>query len=114
MRILIAPDKLRGTYFTGRVRLPLGAAGFRRADDSVRQMPLADGGEGTAEALCAAAGGSWRHAAVHDAAGRPLEARFALLDASTAALDVAEACGALRVADLPRDPVGRRRPAPAS
>ena len=34
------------------------------------------------------------------------EARFALLDPATAALDVAEACGALRVADLPRDPLG--------
>jgi glycerate 2-kinase len=106
MRILIAPDKLRGTYSAGEAAAALGRGWLSaRADDSVRQMPLADGGEGTAEALCAAAGGSWRHAAVHDAAGRPLEARFALLDASTAALDVAEACGALRVADLPRDPV---------
>jgi glycerate kinase len=107
MRILIAPDKLRGTYTAEEAAAALARGWLSaRASDSVRTMPLADGGEGTAEALCAASGGSWRDAAVHDAAGRPLEARFARLDAATAALDVAEACGALRVADLPRDPVG--------
>lgn len=107
MRILIAPDKLRGTYTAGEAAAALGRGWLSARDgDELREMPLADGGEGTAEALCAASGGSWRAAEVHDAAGRPIEARFALLDPATAALDVAEACGALRVADLPRDPLG--------
>ncbi len=69
-------------------------------------MPLADGGEGTAAALCAAAGGSWSEAAVHDAAGRPCTARFALLGEGVAAVDVSDACGSWRVADLPKDPLG--------
>jgi glycerate kinase len=65
-------------------------------------VPLADGGEGTAAALLAATGGRWAEADVHDALGRPCRARFALLADGSAAVDVAEAVGALRVAD--RDP----------
>ena len=48
-------------------------------------MPLADGGEGTAAALLTARGGEWRQAAVHDALGRPVDARFAWLGDGTAA-----------------------------
>ncbi len=107
IRVLIAPDKLRGTYTASEAALAI-ERGWRseRRDDTFRLLPLADGGEGTAEALCAAAHGTWVPAAVHDAAGRPCEARFALLGDGTAALDVADACGRLRVADLPPDPLG--------
>ena len=69
-------------------------------------MPLADGGEGTAAALLRARGGEWREADVHDALGRPCTARFARLIDGSAVLDVAEACGSLRVADVRRDPLG--------
>src|SRR5919198_1488647 len=107
MRLVIAPDKLRGTYTATAAAAALGAGwlGGRPADELV-QIPLADGGEGTAEALLRARGGEWREAAVHDALGRPCDARFAWLGAGEAAVDVAEACGALRVADAPPDPLG--------
>ena len=107
MRVVIAPDKLAGTYTASEAAAAL-ADGWRsvRPDDDVRTAPLADGGEGTAEALLAARGGEWRTARVHDAAGRPRLARFALLADGTAAVDVAEACGRQTVADLPLDPLG--------
>ena len=107
MHLLIAPDKLRGTYTASQAAEAIDS-GWRavRTGDSSVLMPLADGGEGTAEALCAAAAGTWCTAEVHDAAGRPCSARFALIDSATAALDVAEACGSQRVSDLPRDPLG--------
>lgn len=107
MHVLIAPDKLRGTYTASQAAAAIDS-GWRsvRGGDSSQLMPLADGGEGTAEALCAGAEGRWCAADVHDAAGRPCSARFALIDSGTAALDVAEACGRQRVSDLPRDPLG--------
>jgi glycerate 2-kinase len=107
VRIVIAPDKLRGTYTAEQAAAAL-ARGWRscRPGDELVELPLADGGEGTAAALRAARGGSWETAPAHDAAGRPIEARFARLPGGEAALDVAEACGAWRVADLPPDPVG--------
>jgi glycerate kinase len=105
MRVLIAPDKLRGTYTAPEAGDAIARGWLDgRPGDVLDRLPLADGGEGTAMALLAARGGEWRQADVHDALGRPLRARFALLDGGEAALDVAEACGA--VADLPPDPLG--------
>ncbi len=107
MKIAIAPDKLRGTYTADEAAAAI-AAGWRdvRAGDDLVEIPLADGGEGTAAAILRSRGGEWREAGVHDALGRPCTARFARLIDGSAALDVAEACGAARVSDLPRDPLG--------
>jgi len=107
MRVVIAPDKLRGTYTADEAAAAL-ARGWRavRPGDDLVELPLADGGEGTAAAILGARGGEWREAHVHDALGRPCTARFARLIDGSAALDVAEACGAGRVADRPRDPIG--------
>lgn len=104
MRVVLAPDKLRGTYTAGAAAAAL-ARGWRslRADDLLEACPLADGGEGTAEALLAATGGGWSEVAVTDARGRPRTARFALLADGGAALDVAEAIGPGAIADLPPD-----------
>ena len=107
MRVVIAPDKLRGTYTADEAAAAL-AEGWRqvRLSDDLVEVPLADGGEGTAAALLGARGGEWREADVHDALGRPCRARFARLIDGSAVLDVAEACGSLRVADVRRDPLG--------
>jgi glycerate 2-kinase len=107
MKVLIAPDKLRGTYTADEAAAAL-ARGWQegRLGDDVVEVPLADGGEGTAAALLRARGGEWREADVHDALGRPCAARFARLIDGSAVLDVAEACGSLRVADARRDPLG--------
>ena len=106
MRVVIAPDKLRGTYTAEEAAAAL-ARGWRsrRPDDDLILVPLADGGEGTAAALLASRGGSWVPAAAHDAAGRAIEARYARLPGDEAAMDVAEACGAWRVSDLSPDPL---------
>jgi glycerate kinase len=106
VRVVVAPDKLKGTYSAAGAAEAL-AAGWRsvRADDELVLVPLADGGEGTAAALLAARGGRWRHAAAHDARGRSITAAFAELGGGVAAVDVAEACGLGRVADLAPDPL---------
>jgi glycerate kinase len=106
VRVVIAPDKLKGTYAADEAAAAL-ARGWRslRPGDDLALVPLADGGEGTAAALLAARRGEWRTAAVHDAYGRPVDARWADLGGGGAALDVAEACGMWRVADVPPDPL---------
>jgi glycerate kinase len=106
VRVVIAPDKLKGTYSAAEAAAALGHGWrSRRPVDEIELVPLADGGEGTAAALAAARGGRWRSVPAHDAYGRPIDARYAKLPGGEAALDVAEACGIWRVADLEPDPM---------
>jgi glycerate kinase len=66
--------------------------------------PLADGGEGTMEALLLALGGETVAAEVHDPLGRPLRAPFGLVeDGGTAVLEMASASGLGLVAEAERD-----------
>lgn len=66
---------------------------------------MADGGEGTSEALCAALGGEWRSAFVSDPLGRPVQARFALLRDGRAVVEAAEPIGLARLGPDELDPV---------
>jgi glycerate kinase len=107
-RILIAPDSFKGTFTAERAALAL-ARGVAAAGLPAQTFPLADGGEGTTDALHRARGGEIRRAAVHDPLGVPLEATFLLLPGgSTAVLDSAAASG------LPLVDVERRDPLAAS
>lgn len=57
------------------------------------ELPVADGGEGTAEVLAAALGGEWRSATVPDPLGRSVQARYLLLPGRSAVVESAEAIG---------------------
>jgi glycerate kinase len=81
------------------------AAGFARAGADVDEAPMADGGEGTADALRAALGGEWRSVSVSNPLGRPVEARFALLANGSAVVEAAEAIGLARLAAEELDPM---------
>jgi glycerate kinase len=72
---------------------------------SVDVVPMADGGEGTVDALVAATGGSARKAEVTGPRGEPVRARFGLLgDGRTAVIEMAAASGLVLV------PAGERNP----
>jgi glycerate kinase len=72
LRVLIAPDSFKGSLEAADVARHL-AAGVRRAVPSavVDELPIADGGEGTAAVIAAALGGSWREFSVTDGNGAP-------------------------------------------
>lgn len=104
MRILAAMDKFKGTL-TAAEAARLVAEGFRRAGGRFRveEWPLADGGEGTCEALTAARGGRYRTVRVHGPLGEPVEARYGLAG-TTAFMEMATACGLALVPVAQRDP----------
>jgi glycerate kinase len=79
--------------------------GFERAGVEAEQVPVADGGEGTLEALQQTLGGQWRTAMVADPLGRPVEARWLLLPDGRAVIESAEALGLSRLAPTERDPL---------
>jgi glycerate 2-kinase len=68
-------------------------AGMRGAGLETDELPVADGGEGTAEVFAAAVGGEWRSAPASDPLGRPVEARYLVLEDGSAVVEAAEAVG---------------------
>ena len=73
MKILIAPDKFKGTLNAREVAQNI-AKGLLDVlpDAQIEVVPMADGGEGTAEAICDARGCSWLECKAHDPLGREI------------------------------------------
>ncbi len=103
LRLLIAPDAFKGTMTAAEVADAI-ARGVRSEGADADCCPVADGGEGTIEALRGALGGELRTAACHDALGRPIGARWAWLAATrTAILEMSSASGLALLAPGERD-----------
>ncbi len=103
--VLVAPDSFKGTFTAERAALAL-ARGLSSGGITAETLPLADGGEGTTEAIRRARGGKLHRSEVCDPLGRPLEAAFLLLPGgSEAVLDSAAASGLPLVEEDLRDPL---------
>lgn len=89
---IVAPDKFRGSL-TAPEAADAMAAGVEAAGFESRRVPLADGGEGTLDALLAARGGSVRSATVTGPLGDPVQAEWALLPDGTGIIEMARASG---------------------
>jgi glycerate kinase len=100
---LIAPDSFKGTFSARQVAAAV-AAGLRDGGRAAVEMPVADGGEGTIDALLSTLPGELRSARVSDPLGRPVDAAFALIDGGRAAIvEMAKASGLGLVAEGERD-----------
>ena len=106
--ILIAPDSFKGSLTSVQVARALAEGWLAaRPDDTVVLCPLADGGEGTLEAIAAAGGWTWQTASVRDPLARPITARWLRSDdGRRAAIEMAEASGLSRLTTAERDAVG--------
>ncbi len=106
MRILIAPDKFKGALNARDVAQNI-AKGLLDVlpDAQIEIVPMADGGEGTAEAVCDARGGSWLECKAHDPIGREIDARYGWIDQEKlAVMEMSEAAGLRRLSETERDP----------
>ena len=92
MRALLCPASLKGVLSARAAAGALGR-GFREAGADVTELPVADGGEGTYEALASALGGKFREAVVSDPLGRPVPARWLRLPDGRAVIEAAAAIG---------------------
>ena len=104
MKVLIAIDSFKGSLTS----LEAGRAaerGILRAmpDADVTVKPLADGGEGTAEALITGMGGRTQSVTVHDPLGRELTAEYGILPDGTAVMEMAAAAGLTLLGEDERD-----------
>ncbi len=100
LTVLVAPDSFKGSLTSVDVARGL-ADGWRHArpNDRLILAPLADGGEGTLEAIAAAGGWAWRRAEVADPLGRRVTARWLRSGTGPVAyVELAEASGLSRLA----------------
>jgi len=95
--ILLAPGAFKGCLTASQAAHAMAEGARRVLPDAVlRLYPLADGGEGTLDAVLAATGGQRRSAIVTAAHGRPVTAAYGVLDAAgeqTALIEVAQVIG---------------------
>ncbi len=106
MRIIIAPDSFKGSLSALQVAQAM-ERGVRRVfpDAHCTLVPLADGGEGTARSMLDALGGRWVQRRVCGPHGRPVTARYGLLNEGwQAIIEMAQAAGLQWVEGKERNP----------
>jgi glycerate 2-kinase len=97
VKIIIAPDSFKGSL-TAREAASAIELGVRAAfpDANVDTIPMADGGEGTLEALVASTSGKFVFAEAVDPLNRPIKGRYGVLgDGTTAVIEMATVSGLL-------------------
>jgi glycerate kinase len=108
LRVAIVPDSFKGSVSALEAATAM-ARGVREASVAatldLRTCPMADGGEGTLDALLDAWGVVARTCATTDALGRPVTARYGLSPDGTGVIEAAEANGLPQVSDVPLQPL---------
>jgi glycerate kinase len=108
MKVLVAPNAFKGTLTAPQAAAAI-ADGVRDVfpDAEVVEVPVADGGDGTVEALVTARRGEYRTAMVEGPLGERVEARYGLIDSGrTAVVELATASGLALIDPSRRDPRG--------
>ena len=104
MKLVIAPDSFKESLSARAVAEAI-AAGWARVypDAELLLCPMADGGEGTVDALLSATDGKLQQTRVSGPLGDPVEAHWGLLPNAQAIIEMAEASGLHRVEPGRRD-----------
>ncbi|HQR30839.1 MAG TPA: glycerate kinase, partial [Anaeromyxobacteraceae bacterium] len=105
-RVLVAPDSFKGSLSAVQAADAMERGVLAAWPDAVvEKVPIADGGEGTVEAMVVATGGAYESRTVRGPRGEPVEARWGVLgDGATAVLEMAAASGLTLVPEGARDP----------
>jgi glycerate kinase len=109
MRVVIAPDSFKESLSAAAVASAIAEGVRDVVPDAITVcVPMADGGEGSLDAVLAATGGERRKASVQDANGQPCDASWGWLGEGRAFIEMAAAAG------LEQIPPAERRPLQAS
>ncbi len=94
MKVVIASDKFKGSLTSQEVANAIEEGILLAMPDcEIEKVPVADGGDGTAAAMVESTGGTWHEVESEDPLGRPITARFGVINETTAVIDVATASG---------------------
>lgn len=100
MKFVLAPDSFKGCM-TAKQAANAMSGGILRADPraDVKRIPMADGGEGTTEALVDALHGRWIKVNTEDPLGRSISARYGLVDHDQIAIIETSAASGIQYID---------------
>jgi len=110
MKVIVAPNAFKGSLTAAQAASAI-AQGVREAlpEAEVIEIPVADGGDGTVEALVSARKGTFRDVEVDGPLGDPVQARYGLIDGGrTCVVELASSSGLALI------PVARLDPRKAS
>ncbi len=106
MKAVIAIDSFKGSLTSPEAGEAVKEAILRRHKDAeVLVRPLADGGEGTVEAMAAGLGGETVEASVTGPLGESVLAKYCIVSGKTAVIEMAAASGLPLVPNDKRDPM---------
>jgi glycerate kinase len=106
VKVLVAPNSFKGSLSASEAASAI-ARGVRQVfpDAEIVEVPVADGGEGTVEALVSAHHGAYRTAEVEGPLGDPVAAPYGLIDGGRiGVVELASASGLTLIAPERRDP----------
>ena len=106
MNVVISMDSFKGSLSAHEAGGAVKEGVLRVYPDAcVEVLALADGGEGTAQAIVSATGGIWETVTVSDPLGRPITARYGVTGGRTVIMEMAEASGLTLLRGEERDPM---------
>src|SRR5689334_5971583 len=106
MKVVVAPNSFKGSLSASQAAAAI-ARGVRAAvpEAEILEIPVADGGEGTVEALVAARHGIFRSVKVEGPLGGPVQAAYGLIDEGrTGVVELASASGLTLIPGDKRNP----------
>jgi len=107
MKVVVAPNAFKGTLTAPQAAAAI-ARGVREvfAAAEIIEVPVADGGDGTVEAIVSSGHGEYRSVRVRGPLGDPVDAVFGVIDGGrTAVLELARSSGLTLIAQERRDPL---------
>lgn len=106
MKLVFASDSFKGTLESARIAALLDEAAHAVFGEvETVKIALADGGEGTVDAVLASSDAEARYAEVHGPLMEPVEAKYALFDDGRAVMEMASASGLTLIPEEGRDPL---------
>lgn len=104
MKIVVAADSFKGCLTSLQVGEAVREGLLLRFPDAeIRVLAMADGGEGTMDALCRCRGGERRSVVVCAPDRTPVEGEYAIIDGNTGIVEFAQSSGLTLLADGKRD-----------
>ena len=107
MKVIISPDSFKGTMSSVEAAATIEKA-IKQISETIETvcLPVADGGEGTLDALIAATNGRFVETTVCNPIGREIRARYGVLgDEKTCVIEMAEASGITLLSKEERNPM---------